>query len=152
MAVSGVWGCAVALLLPVCWGCATGGLQPGHFDFVTIVEKTELGPDGWRAACVHALMENMTTRESFVCKFGVEMPMETEQEGSISRALAQRIAADCATVAAERVFRPATAALPPGLACESFKKTYQETLYGAVQGSIVRTTCHKKTTPVKVGF
>ncbi len=152
MAVPGIHGDVAVLLSLLCWGCTTGGLQPGHFNFVTIVEKTEPGPGGWRAACVHALMENMTTRDSFVCKFGIEMPFETEEEGPISRALAQRVAADCATVAAERVFRPATAALPPGLACESFKKTYHEVLNGAVRGSSVRTKCHVKTTPVKVGF
>lgn len=145
------WGLG-ALLLPMSWGCATGGLQPGHFDFVTVVEKAEPGPAGWRAACIHALVENMTTRESFLCKFGVEMPMETEREGPLSRALAQRIAADCANVAAERVFRPATAAVPPGLACQSFKKTYHEVLNQAVGGSVVKTVCHSKTTPVKVGF
>lgn len=127
-------------------------MQPGHFQFVTVVEKTGPGAGGWRAACLHVLTENMTTQDAFVCRFGVEMPMETAQEGAISHALAQRIAADCATVAAERVFRPATAAVPPGLACESFKKTYHEVLNRAVGGSAVRTTCDPKTSPVKVGF
>jgi hypothetical protein len=143
----------VVLLLPLLGGCAaTGGLQPGHFQFVTVVEKTVAGADGWREACVHALTENMTTQQSFVCQFGVGMPLETKAEGPLSEALAQRIAADCANVAAERVFRPAPAAVPPGLACQSFKKTYHEVLNSAVGGSSVRTECHPKTMPVKVGF
>jgi hypothetical protein len=133
-------------------GCASVGVQPRQFDFVTVVEKTEPGPGGWRAACLYALVENMTTGDSLVCKFGVELPLETEREGPISTMLAQRIAADCANEAAARVFRPATAEVPPGLACEEFKKSYYAILSLAMPGARVTQTCHPKTTPVTIGF
>jgi hypothetical protein len=97
-------------------------------------------------------MENMTTRATAVCKFGVEMPIETEEDGPISDALAQRIAADCANEAADQVFATATAALPPGLACESFKAAFNRVLDQAIRGSRVKTMCHAMTRPVKLGL
>jgi hypothetical protein len=142
----------LALVLPSLSGCIFNRLQPGHFQFVTVIAKTEPGAGGWRAACVHARMTNMTTYDSFVCKFGVEMPLETDEVGSISTMLAQRIAADCGNQAAESVIGSATAATTPGLACEEFKNTFDMILNRAVLGSRVTTLCDKKTTPVKFGF
>jgi hypothetical protein len=99
-------------------------VQPEHFQFVTTVEKTEVGADGWREACIHANMLNMATHERFVCKVGIGMPIETEAVGPISNPLAQRIAADCANQAADIVIGSATASTTPGLACESFKRRF----------------------------
>jgi hypothetical protein len=127
-------------------------VQPEHFQFVTTVEKTLPGADGWREACIHANMLNMATKESFVCKFGIGMPIETEAVGPISNSLAQRISADCANQAADIVIGSATAATTPGLACESFKRTFHKVLNKAVQGSRVGTLCHAMTSPVKIGF
>jgi pyruvoyl-dependent arginine decarboxylase (PvlArgDC) len=133
-------------------GCSLSRIVPEHFQFVTVVEKTEPGAGGWRAACIHAHMVNMATQDSMVCKFGVEMPVETEEEGLISTPLAQRIAADCANHAADSVMGAATAATTPGLACQSFKSTFDKVLYQAVRGSQVTTICHKMTKPVRIGF
>ncbi|MFL5358194.1 hypothetical protein [Archangium sp.] len=140
------------LLLSTLAGCVFNRLQPSHFQFVTVVEQTEPGAGGWRAACIHARMTNMTTEESFVCKFGIEMPLETDEVGPISTILAQRIAADCGNQAAETVIDSATAATTPGLACEEFKNTFNIILNRAVIGSRVLTPCDKKTKPVKFGF
>ncbi|WNG40173.1 hypothetical protein F0U60_45535 [Archangium minus] len=142
----------LALVLPTLAGCTFNRLQPGHFQFVTVIEKTEPGAGGWRAACIHARMTNMTTYDSFVCKFGVGMPLETGEVGSISTVLAQRIAADCGNQAADIVIDSATAATTPGLACQEFKDTFDMILNRAVLGSRVTTLCDKKTKPVKFGF
>ena len=140
------------LLLPTLSGCVFNRLQPSHFQFVTVIERTEPGAGGWRAACIHARMTNMTTEDSIVCKFGVEMPLETDEVGPISTSLAQRIAADCGNQAAEAVFDSATAATTPGLACQEFKTTFDQLLNRAVLGSRVQTLCDKKTKPVKFGL
>jgi len=97
-------------------------------------------------------MLNMATHESFICKVGIGMPIETEVAGPISNSLAQRIAADCANQAADIVIGAATASTTPGLACESFKKTFHKVLNKAVQGSRVGTLCHAMTQPVRIGL
>jgi hypothetical protein len=146
------WLRSIALALPILGGCSFNRLQPGHFQFVTVVEKTEPGAGGWRAACIHARMSNMTTYESFVCKFGVGMPLETDDVGPISTVLAQRIATDCANQAADKVIGSATDATSPGLACAEFKNTFDVILNRAVPGSRVTTLCDKKTKPVNFGL
>jgi hypothetical protein len=139
----------IAVLLPMTAGCSINRYHPGHFQFVTVVEQTEPGAGGWRAACIHAVVINKTTLEPFVCKFGVGMPIETGDAGPISSALAQRIAADCANEAGAIVLKAATTIPSPGLVCEKFKNTFDEILDRAVRGSRVTTLCDKKTTPTR---
>ncbi|PTL79695.1 hypothetical protein DAT35_33375 [Vitiosangium sp. GDMCC 1.1324] len=139
----------LVVMLPILAGCSINRYQPGHFRFVTVVEQTEPGAGGWRAACIHAVVINKATFEPFVCKFGVGMPIETEEVGPMSTLLAQRIAADCANGALSRVL--ASPISPsPGLVCEQFKNTFDEILDRAVLGSRVTTLCDKKTTPTRV--
>ncbi|HZI14369.1 MAG TPA: hypothetical protein VE153_28645 [Myxococcus sp.] len=143
-----------ALLLA---GCASGGtmtlvegsLKPQHFQFVTVVPRTERGADGWRAACVHVPISRMTG-ESYLCRLGVEMPLENEADGPVSTELAQKIAADCANVAARNAFESVTPATPLVLACQGFKNVYDATLRSAFGGSRVGLRCHHKTTPIQV--
>lgn len=147
---------ALALLLPLLWGCVApitlvkGALEPKHFQFVTVVKQSGSEPGGWRAACIHAHIKR-TTGEFHICRFGIEMPIKTELDGAISTPLAQRIASDCANQAAYTIFSLSTPETPLGLACESFKRTYDEILYRAIKGSVVKTQCHPKTTPVDFG-
>jgi hypothetical protein len=54
------------------------------------------------------------------------MPIKTELDGSISTPHAQRIASDCANQSTYAIFSLATPETPLGLACESFKRTYNE--------------------------
>lgn len=89
----------LGVVLPVLSGCSLNHYQPSHFQFTTIVEKTEAGAGGWRAACIHATVINESTLEPYFCKFGVGMPIEHGEVGLISEPLAQRIAADCANQA-----------------------------------------------------
>lgn len=139
----------LVVLLPILAGCSINRYQPGHFQFVTVVEQAEPGAGGWRAACIHAVVVNKATLEPFVCKFGIGMPIETEAVGPLSTALAQRIAADCANGALGRVL--ASPISPsPGLVCEQFKNTFDEILDRAVRGSRVTTLCDKKTTPTRI--
>jgi len=144
--------CVIVLLLPLLSGCATAGVQPWQFQFVTVVEKTEPGADGWREACIHAFVENMTTRDAYICKIGVGMPIQTKNNGYITTREAQSLAAECANRAAERAIQPAPATSPSALVCQSFKDTYNELLNELVVGARVRLACHQKTTPVKIGF
>ncbi len=141
------------LLLLLSTGCAAGGgytivegrMRPSHFKFVDIVQQKGPGAGGWRAACVHLHLMH-AGGPGYVCKFGVEVPMETG-EGPISLTLAQRIAADCANLAATVAFEATTPATPLGLACEGFKAAFKTTLGRAAEGSRVMTVCHKATRP-----
>lgn len=146
------WPPALSLLLSLLSGCVTGRIQPSHFQFVTVVEKTLPGADGWRAACVHAKIKNGTTGEFFFCKFGVEVPIEN-RDGPVSMALAQRLAADCANEAALSVLGAATKEPDPplGILCESFKTTYGALLNAAIGGARVTRVCDKRTRPVIFG-
>ncbi|MFY0528623.1 hypothetical protein ACN28I_37490 [Archangium gephyra] len=139
------------MVLPVLGGCTINHYLPRHFDFVTVVEKTEPGPDGWRAACLHVPVIHTPNLDSFVCRFGVEMPIETRVDGYISVTLAQRIAADCANEAG-RIVLSAPSSPSPGLVCEQFKTKFNEILDRAVRGSMVTKSCHKKTTPTIINF
>ncbi|MCP3144165.1 hypothetical protein [Pyxidicoccus xibeiensis] len=79
------------------------------------------------------------------------MPMENLEDGPLSTSLAQRIAADCANLAARLAFESVTPTTPLVLACQGFKTTYDTTLRRAFAGSRVNARCHAKTTPVQVG-
>lgn len=142
-----------ALLLSGCASRVTtlveGSLQPGHFRFVTVVPQRGPGAGGWRAACVHALISR-DTGESFICKFGVEMPLEN-RDGPISTSLAQRVSADCANQAALSVFRSVTPSTPLGLAYETFKSTYEGIINRAISGAHATRVCHARASPVEAG-
>jgi hypothetical protein len=150
---------ALALLLLILPGCVTptnrtrtivtGQIEPRHFQFVTVVKQTGNEPGGWRAACVHVNIKR-TTGESFLCRFGVDVPIETD-EGSFSLPLAQRIAAERANETARLVFGSATPESGLGLLCEAFKKTFGTLLDASIRGSRVKTGCHEKTIPVQFG-
>jgi hypothetical protein len=92
-------------------------------------------------------MKNGTTGESIIYKFGVEMPIENK-DGPISIPLAQRIAAECANQAADIVLGSATIETPLGIACESFKTTYDMLINSAIAGAHATRMCHPKTKPV----
>ncbi|RKH46545.1 hypothetical protein [Corallococcus sicarius] len=144
----------------LCWmtGCATGtgtvvegSLQPRHFRFVTVVEKTEPGAGGWQAACVRVPLRR-DTGEVFLCELGIGMPIENGDIGPIPVPLAQRISADCANLAAQTVFSAATPVTALGLACEDFRNTFTLALSKAIIGSRVSKTCRSGTTPVEPRF
>lgn len=138
-------------LVPLCVGCGINHYQPRHFDFVSVVEKTEPGPGGWRAACLHAPIVNTRSWETYLCRLGVGMPMETATKGPISEALAQRIAADCANDAGRQVLEFPNSPRP-GAVCEEFKATFHSVLSRSVAGSRVTTLCDGKTHPQVIEF
>ena len=147
---------ALVMAAPLLSGCASnvttlveGSLQPGHFRFVTVVPRRGPGAGGWRAACVHAPIRR-DTGDSFICKFGVEMPLENSA-GPSSTALAQRVSADCANQAALTVFRSVTPSTPLGLAYETFKSTYEGIINLAIGGAHATRVCHAKALPVEAG-
>jgi hypothetical protein len=148
----------LALLLAILSGCVpagrtrtivTGALEPRHFQFVTVVKQTRDEPGGWRAACVHVKIQRVTG-ESFLCRFGVDVPIEND-DGPFSTPLAQRIAAERANEAAHFVFGSATPASGLGLLCEAFKTKFRALLGASIRGSRVKTACHEKTIPVQFG-
>ncbi|MFY0569742.1 hypothetical protein ACN28E_38760 [Archangium lansingense] len=136
---------------PLLAGCTINHYQPRHFEFVTVVKKPKSGSGGWRAACLHVPIVNTATWDTFFCKMGVEMPLETKAEGAISTALAQRIAADCANEAGRLVLGFPNSP-SPGLVCQDFKSTFHTILNRAVLGSQVTTLCDKETTPHVIEF
>ncbi|QRO02438.1 hypothetical protein JRI60_08530 [Archangium violaceum] len=128
----------------------TGRIEPGQIHFVTIVKPRKDEPSGWRAACIRINIQRANTGESFLCGFGVEMPIQND-DGPISLPLAQRITAERIHEAAEVVFSSATPASGLGLLCESLKKTLKPMLWASIEGSRVKTSCHKKAIPVQLG-
>jgi hypothetical protein len=142
------------LLFALATGCTAGGsytivekhVEPRHFNFVDVVGKRGKGPGGWRAACLHLRLQH-TAGPFYLCRLGVEMPKHTTNEGPLSVPLSQRIAADCANLAADMALGATTPATPLGLACESFKKTFDATLSRSVKGSKVMTICAENTSP-----
>lgn len=73
-----------ALLSTLLTGCSYGSsytivekrVRPSHFKFVPVVDKQEPGAGGWRAACLFFHLAHDDGR-AFICKVGVEVPMET---------------------------------------------------------------------------
>ncbi|WP_257448075.1 hypothetical protein [Archangium lipolyticum] len=154
--------CSLALLLLVSLGCArtgprtrtivTGKIEPGQIHFVTDVEP-EPDPDapsGWRVACIRINIQRANTGESFFCEFGVEVPIRSK-DGPISLRLAQRITAERTHEAAEAVFSAATPESGLGMLCQTLKTTLKPMLWASIEGSRVKTPCHKKSIPVQFG-
>jgi hypothetical protein len=142
----------LVLVLLLLSGCATvdGVIQPHHFQFVDVVPKRGAGPGGWRAACVHAYIKNGKTRQSALCKFGVEVPMETG-EVLISAELARRTSAYVANLTVREILSGATDESPLGVLCEQFKTSYHINMSAALAGSQVMRTCHPLAPPVVFG-
>ncbi|WP_309895030.1 hypothetical protein [Archangium sp.] len=151
---------AIALLCLMSAGCApsakrtrtivTGRIEPRHFQFYTVVKQRDNKAGGWRAACVHLNIQRKNTGESFVCTFGVEVPMQNK-DMPISVPLAQRIAAERTDEAARLVFGAATPASPLGLLCEAFKKTLRARIQASIGGSRLETVCREEAVPVQFG-
>lgn len=137
----------VAMMLLVFPGCI--GTQ---VRFYTVVKKTRDVPDGWQEACLEALIQNMTTRDSHVCAVGIGMPIQNKQNGYIASWEAGEIAADCINMAAERVIQPASADNPSALVCLNFKNTLSQVLREKVEGSRVNQGCRPGIPPTRVGF
>ena len=146
----------VVLLLPWSTGCAAPGghtlvegrMKPGHFKFAPVIEKTGAGAGGWRAACVHLRLAR-TTGESYLCIFGVEVPVATTQLGPVSIPRAQRVAADCANLAAQMAFGPTTDETPLGMACTGFIVEFNAVLQRALMGTRVTRYCRDEPRPVE---
>jgi hypothetical protein len=139
--------CLVSMALAVLPQCI--GTQ---VKFYTVVEKTRDAPDGWQEACLEALIQNMTTKDSHVCAVGIGMPVENKQNGYISSWDAGEIAADCINSAAERAIQPASADNPSALVCLNFKNTLSQILGERVRGSRVKQGCQQGIPPTRVGF
>ncbi len=143
------------LMLPLLTGCSAGPtrtvvekhVMPRHFKFTTLIEQTEAGPGGWRVACLH-LQLRRTMGAPFICTVGVEVPLETTDEGAISLTRAQRVAANCANLAADLALGAVTPESPLGLACTSFIETYTATLWRALKGTRVKRLCREEAEPV----
>lgn len=112
-----VWRVMMGRVLGYCWmalllmgsaqvpgGCGfnrvEGGLGPEHFQFKVLVPMTATsGPDGWQAACVRVKLTNDNTGMNVMCQFEIGMPLRSH-EMEISTALAQRVSAEQANLAA----------------------------------------------------
>lgn len=115
-------------------------VRPSHFRFVPVVNKVEPGAGGWQAACLYFHLAHDDGR-SFICKVGIEVPMETEEEGPFSVTRAQRLAARCANEAADLSLGATTAATPLGLACTSFIAAYAGIFDRAAKGGRITRSC-----------
>ncbi|WNG34232.1 hypothetical protein F0U61_11780 [Archangium violaceum] len=92
----------------------------------------------------------MATRDLFLCKFGVEMPIENGKQGFISVERAQHAAAKCANLAAKNILSLTTKETPLGIACEVFKTEYDLILNNTIAGAHATRRCHARAKPVVV--
>lgn len=147
---------ALALgLLPGCVGpptttIVTGMVEPKQIRFVTVTQAEPGATGGWQAACIHVRMTRSGTEVSFVCRFGIEMPVQNN-EGPISVALAQRVAADRINEAAHWILGSATPASPLGILCETFKRTLAPRVAASLAGAKMTYLCNSKASPVQFG-
>jgi hypothetical protein len=136
------------LLLALVTGCTYGPsytivekrVKPSHFKFIPVVNKEEPGAGGWRAACLYFHLAHDDGR-AFICRVGIEVPMETEESGPFGVTRAQRVAARCANEAADLALGATTAATPLGLACTSFITTYTLIFERAAKGGRITRSC-----------
>jgi hypothetical protein len=139
---------AALLFLVLATDCSYGAgytlvekrVRPSHFRFVPIVEQGEPGAGGWQEACLDLRLAHDDGR-AFLCKVGVEMPMETGELGPIPPSRAQRLAAKCANEAADLALSATTPATPLGMACTSFVNTFRVRLKITVKGARVESFC-----------
>ncbi|WP_155893494.1 hypothetical protein [Cystobacter fuscus] len=124
-----------------------GGLAPEHFQFQVLVPCVSMsGPEGWQAACVRVRLTNLNTGLNVMCQFEIGTPLRTH-EMEISRALAQRVSAEQANLAAYAVL---SKALLPGMACEQFKAILKGSMPRAIAGARVKADCDPRLVPVEV--
>jgi len=76
---------------------------------------------------------------------------EATDDPALRRALAQRIAADCANEAG-RIVLEFPNSPRPGLLCQDFKRTFHQVLSRAVPNAQITTLCHEQTTPHVIEF
>ncbi|MFP2907575.1 hypothetical protein ACLESD_21505 [Pyxidicoccus sp. 3LFB2] len=146
---------ALALALAGCAGpptttIVTGMVEPKQIRFVTVVKPDAHGVGGWQAACIHVRITRSGTEESFLCRFGIEMPVRNS-EGPVSVSLAQRVAADRINETAHLVLGSATPATPLGMLCETFKSVLAPRVAASIAGAMMAYRCHKATLPVEFG-
>ena len=125
-------------------------VEPKQIRFVTVVKPDLQRAGGWQAACIHVRLTRSGTEDSFLCRFGIEMPVQNS-EGPISLSLAQRVAADRINESAHWVLGSATPASPLGLLCESFKGMLAPRVAASIAGAMMTYRCHKETLPVEFG-
>ena len=141
--------CGATALLPLVSGCAGIGTQ---LQFKTVVAYTGRKSGGWQAACLEALIQNMTTRDSHVCRVSMEMPLRTWENGDISNWDAEDIATECINEASESIVRPAPPSVTTAVACTSFKNELSRLLSLRVVGSRVSSVCKEGAPRTRVGF
>lgn len=131
-----------------------GLITPTHFAFVTVTPQRKRGPGGWRAACILAQITHGNTGELYICQFGVEMPIENDENGPISNEDARNKAAECANNAAYTVLLKIKEPIPPPLytLCTDIRDEYRALLNDTIKGSRVMPTCDPKTKPVIFGI
>lgn len=105
------------------------------------------GPEGWQAACVRVRLTNVNTGLNMICQFEIGMPLRTHEGMEISTALAQRVSAEQANLAAYAVL---SQALLPGMACEKFKVILKESMPRAIAGTRVKADCDPMLIPSEV--
>ena len=128
------------------------GCIGARIQFQTVIAQAGEQPGGWQAACLEALFQNMTTRDSHVCLIGIGMPIFTRADGLMTSWDAAEIAAECITEAADRAVRPAPPSVPSAVACMNFKNELERTLHGRVIGSRVTLKCEAGIPHTQVGF
>lgn len=81
-----------------------------------------------------------------ICQFEIGMPLRSH-EMEISTALAQRVSAEQANLAA---YAALSNALLPGMACERFKTILKGSMPKAIAGARVKADCDPALVPVEV--
>ncbi len=121
--------------------------MPEHFQFKVLVPLTaSSGPGGWQAACVRVRLTNDDTGLNVMCQFEIGMPLRSH-EMEISTALAQRVSAEQANLAA---YEALSKALLPGMACEQLKTLLKGRMPKAIAGARVKADCDPALVPVEV--
>ncbi|WP_037582945.1 hypothetical protein [Stigmatella aurantiaca] len=124
-------------------GCAyghnpvTGRITPQHFRFKVVTEASPRKPSGWRAVCIHARITHGDSGATTVCKFEVGVPIQNEQQGTISLKYAQQVSAQTANRAAYAVLSEAHSGEMLAVLCIDFKEEYRRALGEQVSGSRV---------------
>lgn len=138
---------SLAVAIPMLSGCIGAQLR-----FRTVVEKTRSGSDGWQETCLEANVQNMTTRDTYLCSVNIGMPIENRMNGYIAPWYAAEIAEDCVNEAAQLAIRPASPSTPSALACMNFRSTLLALLSKKVKGSRVNPQCTAGIPVTRVNF
>lgn len=109
--------------------------------------RLDVGPGGLAGGlCPCATLTNLNTGLNVMCQFEIGTPLRTH-EMEISSALAQRVSAEQANLAAYAVL---SKALLPGMACEQFKAILKGSMPRAIAGARVKADCDPRLVPVEV--